>query len=299
MTRSLQMDKNGNGVWELNNPQSNSLYFKISKFHNDALFDGMDSFNYFSVILILKGNGKLLADVNSFDFNGDSLISVSPYQPFKINCSGNCTGYMVNFHPDFFCLHKHRNEVSCNGILFNNIYESPLFTLTPAETQSLLHVVLGMKAEMQRPGIAEFEILLSYLKILLIDASRMKVEKRQLAGAPANKESVILNDLKDAIEQNFHTLHSPSEYAQLLNISAPVLNRTAKSYFSKTLSQLITDRIMLEAKRQLYLTSKSVKLIAYELGFNDEFYFSRYFKSKINVSPQLFRDTVGANKAEA
>ncbi|MEP6611633.1 MAG: helix-turn-helix domain-containing protein, partial [Mucilaginibacter sp.] len=244
-------------------------------------------------------SGKLLAGINPFDFGAGSLISASPYQPFKITCHENCSGYMVNFHPDFFCLHKHRNEVSCNGILFNNIYELPLLTLTPAESQSLQHVVLGMIAEMQRPGAAEFEILLSYLKILLINASRMKVEKRQQPERRADKEPAILNKLKDAIEQNFHALHSPGEYADLLSISTPVLNRTAKSYFSKTLSQLIADRIILEAKRQLYLTSKSVKLIAYELGFNDEFYFSRYFKSKMNVSPQLFRDTVGVNRAEA
>lgn len=293
------MDKNDTRVWELKNPQSNALYFRISNFDNDALFSGMAGFNYFSVILVLEGNGKLVADITPFDFGAGNLIAVSPYQPFKIACRENCSGYMVNFHPDFFCLHKHRNEVSCNGILFNNIYEPPLLTLTPAETQSLQHVILGMIAEMQRPGAAEFEILLSYLKILLIDASRMKVEKRQLTERRTDKEPTILNELKDAIEQNFHTLHSPGEYAELLNISAPVLNRTAKSHFSKTLSQLIADRIILEAKRQLYLTSKSVKLIAYELGFNDEFYFSRYFKSKMNVSPQLFRDTVGVNRAEA
>jgi len=55
---------------------------------------------------------------------------------------------------------------------------------------------------------------------------------------------------------------------------------------------------VIEAKRELYLTSKSIKAIAYELGFNDEFYFSRFFKSNAAVSPQLYRETVGFAKAE-
>lgn len=286
-------------VWELSNPQSDSLYFSISKFNNDVLFTGMPSFNYFSVILFQEGRGELQADINTFPFTGNRLITISPYQPFKITCKNDCAGYMVNFHPDFFCLHKHRNEVSCNGVLFNNIYEAPLFSLTPAESVSIEHVIAGMITELERPANAEFEILLSYLKILLIDGSRMKVEKRQQMDFPADKEPDILYELKASIEKNFQALHSPAQYADLLNSSAPVLNRIAKKYFNKTLSQLIADRIIVEAKRQLYLTSKPVKQLAYELGFNDEFYFSRYFKSKVNISPQLFRDTVGVNKADA
>ena len=293
------MENERNNFWELKNPAGGELYFTIRKFCEDSVFRHMERFNYFSVIIVLKGQGQLMADLSRYDLYENNLVSASPYQPFKISFKDKCTGYMVNFHPDFFCLHKHRHEVSCNGVLFNNIYETPVLTLTTPETESLLQVILGMVTEMQRPGVAGFEILLSYLKILLISASRMKVEKKELRDFSAGKEPLILNELKYAIEHNFHTLHSAGGYAKLLHQSTPVLNRTVKQHFGKTLSQLIADRIMLEAKRQLYLTSKSVKLIAYELGFEDEFYFSRYFKNKINVSPQLFRDKVGVNKSEA
>ena len=44
--------------------------------------------------------------------------------------------------------------------------------------------------------------------------------------------------------------------------------------------------------------AKLVKTIACNLGFDDEFYFSRYFKNHTNVSPQLYRDTVGTAVAE-
>jgi YesN/AraC family two-component response regulator len=77
------------------------------------------------------------------------------------------------------------------------------------------------------------------------------------------------------------------------------LGKITKSYFNKTLSSLINERIIIEAKRELYLTNKTVKEIAYELGYEDEYYFSRFFKVNADVSPQMYRETVGAGKMMA
>ena len=66
-----------------------------------------------------------------------------------------------------------------------------------------------------------------------------------------------------------------------------------KNHFNKTLTDMISERIIIEAKRELYLTNKAVKEIAFELGYKDEHYFSRFFKNNADVSPQIYRDTVG------
>ena len=284
---------------ELFNPESKSLVFKVFTFESDEYFNSLKQYNYFSVILILAGKGNLIADISEYSFKENSLMCFSLYQPFKIQCEKGFKGIMVNFHPEFFCLHKHRNEVSCNGVLFNNIYESPIISLTIDEAQYLLTIITGLRVEMERPGTPQPEVLISYLKILLINASRIKIEQRHLEDVSIQKRPVILADLKDAIEEHFKSLHSPGDYAKLLNISTAALNKISKTHFNKTLSNLIADRIITEAKRQLYLTSKSVKLIAYELGFNDEFYFSRFFKSNVAISPQFFRDTVGFDRENA
>ena len=55
---------------------------------------------------------------------------------------------------------------------------------------------------------------------------------------------------------------------------------------------MIAERVIIVAKRELYFTSKAIKAIAYELGFDDEFHLSRYFKNHTDVSPQLYRETV-------
>ncbi len=286
-------------VLELVNPQSKHLAFKWSAFEDGAAFSEVNRFNYFSVILVLEGRGTVAADVSVFPFAAKSVLCFSLYQPFKIGCDGAFRGVMINFHPEFFCLHKHRHEVSCNGVLFNNIYESPVLGLSDTEAGSLQVLFRGIEQEMRRPGVAQMEALLSYLKLLLINASRMKMERRADASGVVMKEPEVLGRLKAAIEEHFVTLHSPGDYAGLLNISTAALNKVVKGSLHKTLSQLIAERIIVEAKRQLYLTATPVKQIAFELGYDDEFYFSRFFKGNVGVSPQLFRDRVGFDRANA
>jgi AraC family transcriptional activator of pobA len=249
------------------------------------------------MILVFKGRGKVRADFSEYEFTDNSLMCFAVYQPFMLKAEDSFEGILINFHPDFFCIHRHQQEVSCNGVLFNNIYETPVVTLGQQGMQLLMMVVEQLKTEMQNAALAQYELMVSYLKIFLINASRIKMEQMVTRIVPG-KEPFILKTLKDAIEEYYKIKHSPSEYADMLNISTKALNRISKTHFNKTLTNLIAERIIIEAKRELWLTSKAVKTIAYELGFNDEFYFSRFFKSNAAVSPQFYRDTVGFAKAE-
>jgi AraC family transcriptional regulator, transcriptional activator of pobA len=115
-----------------------------------------------------------------------------------------------------------------------------------------------------------------------------------LPGSSTDKRKTeIAQQLKAAIEEHYRARHSAGDYADLLHISSKVLARITRSFYNKTLTALISERIIIEAKRELYLTPKTVKEIAWLLGFEDEYYFSRFFKINAGVSPQLFRETVG------
>jgi AraC-like DNA-binding protein len=281
-------------------PKNGNLAFKIFSYNDNSHFDYVQRNNYYTVIINLAGSGKLKSDFSSYDFAGQAMMCFSPYQPFMISSDQNLSGIVLNFHPDFFCIHLHQKEVACNGVLFNNIYQPPFITLTDRDVVTFQGIIEQMQAEMQNAALAQYELLISYLKILLIHGSRLRIEQSLLATVEISdlKEPFVLQNLKDAIEEHFKTKHSPANYADLLNISPKTLARITKNHFNKTLTNMIAERIIIEAKRELYLTSKPVKSIAYELGFNDEFYFSRFFKNNAEVSPQLYRETIGFAKAE-
>jgi AraC-type DNA-binding domain-containing proteins len=287
-------------VFTLINPQSGNLAFKFMAFTDGSSFDHFQRHNYYSLIWIRQGSGKVRMDFREYDFTLNNLFSFSPYQPF-VFLAENLQGVALHFHPDFFCIHKHQDEIACNGVLFNNIYEPPFISVNESLGLALDNILAQIKNEVQHPALAQHELLVSYLKIFLINCSRLKAEQAPKAGmdAAVAKEPFILQNLKTAIEKNFKKKHSAGEYANELNISAKALARVTKSYFNKTITELISERIIIEAKRELYLTSKTVKEIAYELGYDDEYYFSRFFKVNTEISPQMYRDTVGFGRGAA
>lgn len=276
-------------------PQNGNLAFRIFPFEDAANFEPIQRLSFFSLILIQEGSAHLTADFCEYQIDEPVLLAFSPYQPFMMQSGAPLKGWVINFHPSFFCIFKHHEEISNNGLLFNNIYQPPYLQLSNPDVSHFEMLIEQMIVETQKPELAQYELLISYLKIVLIKAARLKLDQ-QPALEETNakgKEPLVLQKLKDAIEAHHRSKHSPSDYAALLNISSKALAKVTKVHFHKTLTDLINERIIIEAKRELYLTSKPVKEIAYELGFDDEFYFSRFFKKNAAISPQYYRDTVG------
>ncbi|WP_353147630.1 helix-turn-helix domain-containing protein [Chryseobacterium sp.] len=278
--------------------QNGDLAFKTYEFTNND-FDRLQRLSYYSLIWILKGNGKVKTNFSEHYFSNNSLLAFSPYQPFMIDQKEKIEGIVLNFHSDFFCIHKHQHEIACNGVLFNNIYDAPVVKVDEKSTEIFNMLIGQIQKEMGNPGLAQSELLVSYLKIFLITASRLKdpAETTITKTSIQNTGHFVLQNLKNFIEMNYKSMHSPSEYAGLLNISSKALAKITKAHFNKTPTDLISERIIIEAKRELYLTNKTVKEIAYELGYGDEYYFSRFFKNNVAVSPQVFRETVGFGRA--
>ncbi len=288
-------------VYTLINQQNGNLSFKVFEFDNNSYFDHIQRNNYFTLIIITAGEGLATVDFCEYPFRPNTLFAFYPYQPFMLQSKGPLMGVAIQFHHDFFCIYRHHKEIAANGILFNNIYQQPFIWLQEGLQKRLLHIVQEIAEELKTEKLRRDEVIVSYLKIFLVLATRIKLEQQSLQEAEAisDKQRLLIQDLRNAIDENFRLKHSASDYADILHVTPHALARITKNHFNKTLSDLIADRIIIEAKRELYLTDKTVKEIAYELGYEDEYYFSRFFKGKTDVSPQLYRETVGFNRQAA
>lgn len=184
--------------------------------------------------------------------------------------------------------------ISCNGILFNNIYEKPFFNINESYYDEIVNTIEKMENEIKNEIVNPFtdSIVKSYLQLILSISSKEKskyltdLKPNELP----NKDLVYFQDL---IENYYKTERSMTFYAAKFSLSTDAFSKKVKKQFSKSPSQLINERIILEAKKLLHLTYKSIKEISQELNFEDEFYFSRYFKKNVGVSPSLYRKNVG------
>jgi len=274
-------------------PGTHNLHLRVFAIDGENPFDVLQHLNYYSLIWIKQGAGSARADFSDYPFSAGTLFAFTPYQPFIFFPEYQMTGVAINFHPDFFCIHQHHKEVACNGVLFNNIYEPPFITVDESMAAVLDGLISRIKAEMQANDLAQHDSLVAYLKIFLITASRAKSQQNNIAVAGHTHQPRVLQDLKELIELHFQAKHTAADYAELLHVTPKSLGKMVKKQFNKTITSLINERIVIEAKRQLYLTDRSVKEIAHSLGFEDEYYFSRFFKKQVDVSPQIYRKSVG------
>lgn len=255
---------------------------------NNSL-DNPVQFNEYTVLFISEGEGIYYADFASFSFKAPVILFSTPQQSIYIRQTKKITCTTLQFHGDFYCIEFHRNEVACNGLLFNNIYLEPSINLT--EKQHLLYrqIVKNLADELQHQEPSEI-VLRAFLQLFLAKSSSIKLNSRDRMEL---KKDEKMDHFKTLLEENFLTLHKPSEYASLLAITPNSLTKQCNNRFGKTPTQLIQERLILEAKKHLHLTRMSIKEIAFALKFKDEYYFSRVFKKMTKISPQTFRKTTG------
>ena len=100
----------------------------------------------------------------------------------------------------------------------------------------------------------------------------------------------VTKAFKELLERNYSTIKRPSVYAEKLNISAPYLNECVKSTTGHPVSYHIQQRTILEAKRLLSYSDKTVKQIAAVLGYDDYPYFSKLFNKVTGMTALAFRN---------
>lgn len=122
--------------------------------------------------------------------------------------------------------------------------------------------------------------------VVLVISQYLSLEKP--AGRQSRPEEVT-KAFKGLLGQHYTRHKRPAAYAQMLNISVAYLNECVKSATGYPVSHQIAERVMLEAKRLLHHSGRSVKEIAAELGYEDYPYFSRLFRKSAGLSALAFR----------
>lgn len=246
--------------------------------------------NCFTVLWVRTGRGAFWADTARHPFAAPCLLFFTPYQAIRLAPEGPLRATAVRFHANFLCIETYHHEVGCNGVLFNDPYGTPAVALDDRAGTDVADLVARMQGELSDCGLAHAEVLLSYLKILLVRATRLKREQQGAGPGPAaGRLPPPLPELRELIEQHYRRLHAPADYAGLLHTTPKALGRTVKAHLGKTLTALIQERVLNHAKWELLHTLRPVKEIAREVGYDDELYFSRLFKKATARSPSEFR----------
>ncbi|MCW2263481.1 MULTISPECIES: helix-turn-helix domain-containing protein [Sphingobacterium] len=241
-------------------------------------------------IIFFAGIGStVISDFVEYKAEQDTLFFFNIGQQFRFG--NNTRGELVYFNPGFYCIAFHDKELTCDGFLFNNVFETPSITLTMDEGISFRKVIAEIKRELNREDYWTEEMARTKLKELIITASRSWLDRTTDQKRIGTTEDELSRKFSHLVETNYQKNHSVADYAELLFISPKTLNRKIVSEKGISPNTIIKNRIILQAKRLLVNTDMTVKEIAAQLGYDDQSYFIRFFKIHTGKSPVEFKKT--------
>jgi AraC-like DNA-binding protein len=246
---------------------------------------------YYEIIWLKKGKGVHHIDMHDYAYAGAVLFLLSPGQMHQLKPVEKAEGYVVKFLPALFTDGKDMEEYVAGTNLFDNIQAQPLIRVSAAAHAALEDVFNKMDAEFNADEADKEKMLLAYLKILITHISRLKRSQAVQEAMHSDTDFALFRLYKMAVERGFRSAHGVQHYAQQLFTQPRTLNSLSKKYAGKTAGELIADRIILEARRELYYNTASIKQISYGLGFDDPAYFTRFFKKQTGMSPQEYKES--------
>ncbi|MFD2567023.1 helix-turn-helix domain-containing protein [Pseudotenacibaculum haliotis] len=258
----------------------------IVDFDKACVVNEQKQINSYTIFWIKEGKGTYHIDFEEYSFEDNVLFFLSPGQVFSVDSEKIKEAYKLNFTRDFYCIQTHDKEIACNGVLFNNVYETPFVKPCKEDIRKLDFILENLIEEFKQEETAQYDMLQSYLKQFIIHSVRIKKENHELKD---DKETKLFKDFSTLVDQNFTNLHSVTDYAARLGVSPKSLTKHFQKIGTQTPSDFIKQRIILEAKRKLIYTNDSVKEIAFDLGYNDPAYFTRFFTKAIEKSPLQFK----------
>lgn len=218
-----------------------------------------------------------------------NLLTLSPGEVVQFDDVARVRS--LSFHHDFFCVRVERDEVYCDGVVFNQLNRLPIVEFPAADDPVLLAYLMQMTNAIENRGPFTNDRVINALRGLLLHAADLKVRASETASEDdmrQNRLSPLVLRFQNLVEETFTKRKEASFYADTLGVTLVTLNRHVKEDLGKTVMQTVNERIAIEARVALRSGKRSIKQVAFDLGFDDPLYFSRFFRKQFGKPPSEY-----------
>jgi AraC-like DNA-binding protein len=251
---------------------------------NTRLSHALHRHDYYFILAVEKGSGIHRIDFIDYEVRNRSVFVVRPGQVHQLELEAGSTGYLIEFDNAFYQPASTITGQRFKKAISKNFCEIP---------GPIFHQLLGSlnlafsEYDAKQDGYAE--AISAYLDLFFITWKRQCAIRETSGSGSADYSRERYEEFMQELEAKIHQEKSPAAYAKHLSLSLYQLNSITKAVASKTVSELINEQIVLEAKRHLLGTTGQVKNIAFDLGYEDVSYFVRFFKKNTGHTPDVFR----------
>lgn len=226
--------------------------------------------NEFNIIFLIAGSISIQTDDNEYEIEKKSYFYYN--RNFKITSSSPyLNGFIISLSKEYV-----KENSSIEKYLSKNLeYFKPSKLIDTNSFKILLETI-------SKENKSNKELIVNYTNIILLKLKSNIINRK-------NQKSKLYNQFIDLIKENIENNYCAGSYAKLLNIPLKKLIAEVKQETNKTPCNIITEQVVEKAKRLLLTTDNSSKMIAYQLGFHEPYYFIKYFKKNVGVTPTQFR----------
>ena len=248
---------------------------------------------YYKISLIRGKNKAEYAD-KVITIEKNALLFASPKVPYHwIPQDENQSGSFCVFTDEFLIKNK-------SGIILDElpIFKSggyPVFEITDSEADTLAIIFHKMQKEIASAYAFKYDLLRNY--VLELIHSGQKLQPTSTVHTKQNASKRVVSLFIELLERQFPIespqqklkLRTAKEYAERLAIHVNHLNKVLKENTGMTTTDMISNRIIQEAKILIKQTDWNISEIGYSLGFEEVAHFSNFFKKRTSLTPLAFR----------
>ncbi len=243
--------------------------------------------DFYVTVIFTKGTGTHEIDFQKYDVSEGSLFFLSPGQVHSWELSPDTDGYIFFFSQPYYEMH-YVNQKLKNFPFFNSPSFPRKLQLQSDELINMTRLFEDIQNEHQSQNVMKQGFILSLISQIYIQSVREFAKDDEKTSATSVSYFKHYQDFENLLEESFTSQKSISFYASQLNISAKHLNRITQTVMQKTASEIITERVILEAQRMLIYLDEGLVEIAFRLGYEEYSYFARMFRKNTGITPSQF-----------
>lgn len=240
----------------------------------------------FHVMYLYHGSARASLDGEEFRINAPLLVTVPAmcvhgFNPTEtvhghlLTIPGSSLSHLLSYEDTYSLFSEHPTIISGNN---------------QDRWGDLDQLFKDLAREYNHDHPSRFLAIQSLLRLIFVWSIRHRPTEQQALEAPANdRDSQRIRRFKKLIEQHYRSGMSIKEYASLMGLSSAQLNNICRAKVGQSALHIVHERVTLEAKRLLIYTAMSISEIAYELGFSDPAYFTRFFSKQVGTAPKQYR----------
>lgn len=236
------------------------------------------SHDYYILSFLYEGSLAHLSDFESEQVSAPAVLMLDIDQVHTHPDMSNCKMVSIAFSTDFIA---DQNQRFLEKI--NTVFARPFINISSGELEQLDEIIKIIANESSRKN-RHNELIKALLNVLIVQCLKLS----EIYPAAEENKNITYEGFRKLLKENYSKQHQLKFYADRLNISTSILTKCVKSSTNKTPKQLIDQHLLLEAKRLLYWSDIPAKEIAWQLGFETDSYFNRFFKKHTGRTPKEF-----------